>query len=58
MPDQQVDRALLVVLYNTPLNLVLGPDTLGEHGADIAELQRFFAPLHQAAGAEPMTAFR
>ncbi|GAA0966708.1 hypothetical protein GCM10009555_009280 [Acrocarpospora macrocephala] len=53
-----MDRALLVVLYNTPLNLVLGPDTLGEHGADIAELQRFFAPLHQAAGAEPMTAFR
>ncbi|MEO3853897.1 glycoside hydrolase [Acrocarpospora sp. B8E8] len=58
LPDQQVDRALLAVLYNTPLNFVFGPGTLGEHGAEIAELQRFFAPLHQSAGAEPMTAFR
>lgn len=58
LPQQQSMRALTAILNNTPLNLVLDRDTLTAHGAEIARLQQFFAPLHQAAGTLPMTDFR
>ena len=58
LPDQSRDRAMLAMLHNTPLNLVLDKSELDSHGAEIAELQRYFEPLHQAAATEPMAAFR
>ncbi|WP_246010989.1 glycoside hydrolase [Nocardia mexicana] len=58
LPQQQTMRALTAVLNNTPLNLVLDRATIREHGPEIARLQQFFAPLHQAAGTLPMTGFR
>ncbi|WP_306356591.1 MULTISPECIES: glycoside hydrolase [unclassified Nocardia] len=58
LPQQQTMRALTAILNNTPLNFVLDGDTLAERGPDIARLQRFFAPLHEAAGTLPMTDFR
>lgn len=57
-PALQTDRALLAILYDTPLNLVLDGPTLDAQGPRLAALQRYFAPLHQAAGTEPMTGFR
>ncbi|GGM62020.1 hypothetical protein GCM10012275_36120 [Longimycelium tulufanense] len=58
LPDQATTRTLLAMLYNTPLNLVLDGKEIEEQGSRIAELQRFFAPLHEKAGTEPMTGFR
>ncbi|MEV0705373.1 glycoside hydrolase [Saccharopolyspora sp. NPDC050389] len=58
LPDQSRDRAMLAMLYNTPLNLVLDKSELDSHGKQIAELQRYFEPLHEAAATEPMTDFR
>ncbi|KJK55502.1 glycoside hydrolase [Saccharothrix sp. ST-888] len=58
LPALQTDRALLAMLYNTPLNLVLDGPALTAQGRQLAELQRYFAPLHQAAGTQPMTGFR
>lgn len=58
LPDQAEDRAMLAMLYNTPLNLVLDDSELEEHGEQIARLQGFFEPLHRAAATEPMTRFR
>ncbi|GAA1989259.1 hypothetical protein GCM10009799_13740 [Nocardiopsis rhodophaea] len=57
LPHQARDRILLAMLYNTPVNLVLNDDELDSHGEQIAELQRFFHPLHEAAATEPMTGF-
>ncbi|NNH71531.1 hypothetical protein HLB23_16940 [Nocardia uniformis] len=58
LPQQQTMRALTAILNNTPLNFVLDRATLTTRGAEIARLQQFFAPLHQAAGTLPMTDFR
>ncbi|MBB4895280.1 hypothetical protein FHS39_004347 [Streptomyces olivoverticillatus] len=58
LPQQKTDRALLAMLYNTPLNFVIGGDSLEKNGSELAALQKYFSPLHQAAGTEPMTGFR
>ncbi|MFF7755653.1 glycoside hydrolase [Streptomyces sp. NPDC007971] len=58
LPDQSRTRALLAMLYNVPLNLVLDKSELDRHGAQIAELQKYFGPLHKAAATRPMTGFR
>ncbi|ORT59669.1 glycoside hydrolase [Streptomyces sp. CB03238] len=57
-PAQKTNRALLSVLYNTPLNFVLGDENLDTTGREMARLQRYFAPLHQVAGTERLTDFR
>ncbi|MFG2651474.1 glycoside hydrolase [Streptomyces sp. NPDC048436] len=57
-PDRKKDRALMSVLYNTPLNFALGEADLTTVGKEMARLQRYFAPLHKAAGTERMTDFR
>ncbi|WP_051872359.1 glycoside hydrolase [Streptomyces sclerotialus] len=58
LPEQKRDRALLAMLYNTPVNLALDGTVLDEHGKEIAEMQRFFAGIQKAAGTEAMTDFR
>ncbi|WP_043264250.1 glycoside hydrolase [Streptomyces sp. CT34] len=58
LPDQKTTRALLAMLYNTPLNFALDGPSLEKDGRELAALQRYFAPLHRAAGAERMTSFR
>ncbi|MFI8994651.1 glycoside hydrolase [Streptomyces sp. NPDC053542] len=58
LPAQKKDRALLAMLYNTPVNLALDGKALDEHGKEIAAMQRFFAGIQQAAGTEAMTDFR
>ncbi|MGW6530219.1 glycoside hydrolase [Streptomyces venezuelae] len=58
LPDQKTDRALTAMLYNTPLNYVLDGPSLKQHGAELAALQKYFAPLHKAAGTEPLTSYR
>ncbi|MFE2161077.1 glycoside hydrolase [Streptomyces lydicus] len=58
LPEQKSTRALLAMLYNTPLNYVLDGPTLDRNGPELATLQKYFAPLHRAAGTEPMTSFR
>ncbi|MGW1076564.1 glycoside hydrolase [Streptomyces sp. NPDC002537] len=58
LPRQKTTRALLAMLYNTPLNFVLDGKSLKERGSELAALQKYFAPLHQAAGTEAMTDFR
>jgi glycosyl hydrolase family 129 len=58
LPEQRETRILLAMLYNTPLNFVLDKRTLTEHGAEMAELYRYFTFLRDAAGTAPMTGFR
>ncbi|MEU7646053.1 glycoside hydrolase [Streptomyces huasconensis] len=58
LPAQKTTRALLAMLYNTPLNYVLDGPSLKKHGAEMAALQKYFSPLHKAAGAEQLTSFR
>ncbi|GHC43323.1 glycoside hydrolase [Streptomyces cinnamoneus] len=58
LPQQKTDRALLAMLYNTPLNFVISGDSLDRQGSELAALQKYFSPLHRAAGTEPMTGFR
>ncbi|ATL27300.1 glycoside hydrolase [Streptomyces formicae] len=58
LPDQKKDRALLAMLDNTPLNYVLDGPSLTKHGAELAALQKYFSPLHKAAGTEPLTSYR
>lgn len=58
LPDQKRDRALMSALYNTPLNFTLGDANLTSTGKEMASLQRYFAPLHKAAGTERMTGYR
>lgn len=58
LPRQKKDRALLAMLYNTPLNYVLDGASLKKHGKELAALQKYFAPLHKAAGTEPLTSYR
>ncbi|MBT2382199.1 glycoside hydrolase [Streptomyces sp. ISL-11] len=58
LPRQKTDRALLAMLYNTPLNFVLDGDSIESRGSELAALQKYFKPLHEAAGAEAMTDFR
>ncbi|MFJ6750468.1 glycoside hydrolase [Streptomyces sp. NPDC091266] len=58
LPEQKTARALLAMLYNTPLNYVLDGPTLAKNGPELASLQRYFSPLHRAAGTEKMTSFR
>ncbi|MEU1308384.1 glycoside hydrolase [Streptomyces cinnamoneus] len=58
LPKQKTDRALLAMLYNTPLNFVISGDSLDQQGSELAALQKYFSPLHRAAGTEPMTGFR
>ncbi|MEC4019583.1 glycoside hydrolase [Streptomyces sp. H27-D2] len=58
LPEQKTTRALLAMLYNTPLNFVLDGPSLRQRGGELAALQKYFAPLHKAAGSERMTSFR
>ncbi|MEV0374743.1 glycoside hydrolase [Streptomyces sp. NPDC050636] len=58
LPAQKTTRALLAMLYNTPLNYVLDGPTLTKNGPELAALQKYFAPLHRVAGTERMTSFR
>lgn len=60
LPDQKQDRALLAMLYNTPLNFVLSDkDQRNDQNLrELAALQKYFAPLHQAAGTRQLTSFR
>ncbi|MFK4064300.1 glycoside hydrolase [Streptomyces sp. NPDC029674] len=58
LPRQKKDRALLAMLYNTPLNYVLDGPSLKKHGPELAALQKYFSPLHKAAGTERLTSFR
>ncbi|MFJ5115029.1 glycoside hydrolase [Streptomyces sp. NPDC088551] len=58
LPAQKTTRALLAMLYNTPLNFVLDGTSITERGEELATLQAYFAPLHRAAGTEPMSGFR
>ncbi|MFD9204887.1 glycoside hydrolase [Streptomyces sioyaensis] len=58
LPAQKTTRALLAMLSNTPLNYVLDGRTLEKNGPELAALQKFFSPLHRAAGTERMTSFR
>ncbi len=58
LPQQKTNRALLAMLYNTPLNFVIGGDSLEKQGSELAALQKYFSPLHRAAGTEAMTGFR
>lgn len=58
LPEQKTTRALLAMLYNTPLNYVLDGPTLEKKGPELAALQKYFSPLHRAAGAEQLTSFR
>ncbi|MFD9903781.1 glycoside hydrolase [Streptomyces sp. NPDC059063] len=58
LPKQKTTRALLAMLYNTPLNFVLDGASLKERGHELAGLQKYFAPLHRAAATEPLTSFR
>ncbi|MFJ5674791.1 glycoside hydrolase [Streptomyces sp. NPDC093097] len=58
LPAQKTTRALLAMLSNTPLNFVLDGPSLTKNGAELAALQRYFAPLHRAAGTERLTSFR
>ncbi|MFG3280643.1 glycoside hydrolase [Streptomyces sp. NPDC048111] len=59
LPDQKKDRALLAMLYNTPLNFVLSDKDPhdDENTRELAALQQYFAPLHQAAGTKELTGF-
>ncbi|MGA5561681.1 glycoside hydrolase [Streptomyces platensis] len=58
LPEQKTTRALLAMLYNTPLNYVLDGPALEKKGPEMAALQKYFSPLHRAAGTERMTSFR
>ncbi|MFG2827901.1 glycoside hydrolase [Streptomyces sp. NPDC048434] len=58
LPAQKTTRALLAMLYNTPLNYVLDGPTIAKNGPALAALQKYFSPLHRAAGTERMTSFR
>ncbi|MFJ5799943.1 glycoside hydrolase [Streptomyces decoyicus] len=58
LPAQKTTRALLAMLYNTPLNYVLDGPTIAKNGPELAALQKYFSPLHRAAGTEKMTSFR
>ncbi|MFF3114766.1 glycoside hydrolase [Kitasatospora sp. NPDC057904] len=60
LPEQKTTRALLAVLSNTPLNFVLSDKDPrdAQNLRELAALQQYFAPLHQAAGTEPLTSFR
>ncbi|MET9359732.1 glycoside hydrolase [Streptomyces sp. NPDC006632] len=59
LPEQKTTRALLAMLYNTPLNFALSDeDPRNEQNLrELAALQRYFAPLHQAAGTRELTSF-
>ncbi|MFF3543484.1 glycoside hydrolase [Streptomyces platensis] len=58
LPEQKTTRALLAMLYNTPLNYVLDGPALEKKGPEMAALQKYFSPLHRAAGTEQLTSFR
>ncbi|QIB46105.1 glycoside hydrolase [Streptomyces aureoverticillatus] len=58
LPAEKTRRALLAMLYNRPLNYVLDGPAITRHGAELAALQGYFAPLHRAAGTERLTSFR
>ncbi|MFF3693301.1 glycoside hydrolase [Streptomyces sp. NPDC002221] len=59
LPEEKTNRALLAMLYNTPLNFVLSDKDRrdAQNVRELAALQRYFAPLHQAAGTEELTSF-
>ncbi|KAL1922685.1 uncharacterized protein VTP21DRAFT_10224 [Calcarisporiella thermophila] len=56
--DLVTTRVLLAMLYNSPVMLALNYGELDAHGAQIAELQKYFEPLHSAAATQPLTSFR
>lgn len=56
-PELVRDRTLTNLLYNTPAVIALDEQVLDERGTELADLQRFFGTLQDAAGTEPMTSF-
>ncbi|GAA1566785.1 hypothetical protein GCM10009678_57120 [Actinomadura kijaniata] len=58
LPKLKRTRVLLAMLYNTPLDFVMDGKTPARHGPEMARLQRFFEPLHEAAATRAMTDFR
>ncbi|MEV5592364.1 glycoside hydrolase [Streptomyces sp. NPDC052496] len=58
LPKQKTARALLAMLYNIPLNYVLDGPAIEKSGPELAALQKYFSPLHKAAGTEKLTSFR
>lgn len=58
LPAQKTVRALLAMLCNSPLNYVLDGPAIDKYGSEMAALQKYFAPLHRAAGTEQLTSFR
>ncbi|TSB23079.1 glycoside hydrolase [Streptomyces benahoarensis] len=60
LPEQKTNRALLAMLYNVPLNFVLSDkDPAWEKNTrELAALQKYFDPLHRAAGTQELTSFR
>ncbi|MFG2492154.1 glycoside hydrolase [Streptomyces caniferus] len=58
LPAQKTTRALLAMLYNTPLNYALDGPAIAKNGPELAALQKYFSPLHRAAGTEQLTSFR
>ncbi|MGW2865037.1 glycoside hydrolase [Streptomyces sp. NPDC001205] len=59
LPEQKTTRALLAMLYNTPLNFVLSDQDRrnDQNLRELAALQKYFAPLHQAAGTQELSSF-
>ncbi|MEU3373937.1 glycoside hydrolase [Streptomyces sp. NPDC006660] len=59
LPEEKTNRALLAMLYNTPLNFVLSDQDRNndQNMRELAALQSYFAPLHQAAGTQELTSF-
>ncbi|MEV6719853.1 glycoside hydrolase [Streptomyces xanthochromogenes] len=59
LPEEKTTRALLAMLYNTPLNFVLSDKDRNDaqNVRELALLQDYFAPLHRAAGTKELTSF-
>lgn len=56
-PAEQRNRALLSLLYVTPLNFALNAGNLEQLGPQLAALQRDFATVADIAATEPLTGF-
>ncbi|MER6944962.1 glycoside hydrolase [Nonomuraea sp. NPDC000554] len=50
-------KALMSMLYGTPLNFVLSGSTLEQRGPEIARLQQAFSRVHRDTMTRPMTGF-
>lgn len=53
----ETDRILTNLLYNTPAVVALDEQMLEQHGMQLAQMQKVFGILQDAAGTAPMTSF-